>query len=34
MSAALTRAERETVIVWTEMDEDVRITSTSGAAAA
>lgn len=31
MSAALTRAERETVIVWSEVDEDVRITSTSPA---
>lgn len=29
MSAALTRAERETVIVWTEVDEHVSITSTS-----
>lgn len=31
MSAALTltRAERETVAVWTEVDEHVRITSTS-----
>lgn len=29
MSATLTRAERETVIVWTEVDEDVRITSSS-----
>lgn len=29
MSATLTRAERETVIVWTEVDKDVRITSSS-----
>lgn len=29
MSAPLTRAERETVIVWTEVDNHVRITSTS-----
>lgn len=29
MSAHLTRAERETVIVWTEVDNHVRITSTS-----
>lgn len=29
MSAALTRAERETVIVWTGVDQHVRITSTS-----
>ena len=29
MSSHLTRAERETVIVWTEVDEDVRITSSS-----
>lgn len=31
MNATLTRAERETVAVWTEVDEDVRITSTSPA---
>lgn len=31
MNAPLTRAERETVIVWSELDEDVRITSTSPA---
>ena len=29
MSSHLTRAERETVAVWTEMDEHVRITSSS-----
>lgn len=29
MSVTLTRAERETVIVWTEVDEEVRITSSS-----
>ncbi len=29
MSAALTRAERETVIVWNEADDNVRITSSS-----
>ncbi|ATG51171.1 hypothetical protein CFK38_06255 [Brachybacterium vulturis] len=31
MSAALTRAERETVAVWTEVDEHVRIHSSSPA---
>ena len=29
MSAHLIRAERETVVVWTEVDKFVRITSTS-----
>ena len=29
MNAPLTRAERETVIVWSEVDENVRITSSS-----
>lgn len=29
MSSHLSRAERETVAVWTEVDEDVRITSSS-----
>lgn len=31
MNATLIRAERETVVVWTEVDQDVRITSTSPA---
>lgn len=31
MTATLTRAERETVAVWTEADDIVRITSTSPA---
>jgi hypothetical protein len=31
MSATLTRAERETVVVWTEADTDVRIISSSPA---